>query len=202
MAKIDPAFQPLLSNHNLPALRTYAGAVYGIWADFRLAYINPGWFKFASENGGEPVVTSSWTLGRSILDAIPERLRKFYRNQYAAVLRSGTIWTHRYECSSDAVYRVFRQVVCPLGKDGLLISNSVIVSRPHDPGERPPSDPDERTYRNGVGVISQCGVCRRVRNQQEPERWDWVPAWVRRVPEDVNSSICPVCVGQLKRHAD
>ena len=202
MAKLDPAFKPLLSNHSLPALRAYAGAVYGIWADFRLAYINPGWFKFASENGGEPVVTSSWTLGRSILDAIPEQLRKLYRNQYGAVLRSGTIWTHRYECSSDALYRVFRQVVCPLGKEGLLISNSVIVSRPHDPGERPPSDPDERTYRNGVGVISQCGVCRRVRNQREPERWDWVPAWVRRVPEGVNSSICPVCIGQLKRHAE
>jgi hypothetical protein len=202
MERIDPEFTPLLRNHNLPALTSHSGSVYGIWADFRLAYLNPGWFRFAAENGGEPDVSSDWTLGRSILESMPERLRRFYRARYADVLRSGTVWTHRYECSSDDTYRVFRQVVCPLGQGGLLISNSVIVSMPHDSSRRPGAVPDDATYRNGIGTVSQCGICRRVQNQHEPERWDWVPAWVRRVPEGVNSSICPVCVGQLKRHAD
>ncbi len=202
MEQVDPEFKPLLRNHNLPALTAHAGTVYGIWADFRLAYVNPGWFRFAADNDGEPGVSSHWTLGRSILEAMPARLRQFYRGQYASVLRSGTVWTHRYECSSDRIYRVFRQVVCPLSKEGLLIANSLVVEQPHDAAARPAADADDETYRNRVGVISQCGLCRRVRNQREPERWDWVPAWVKRMPEQVSSAVCPVCMGQLKSHAD
>jgi len=197
---INPEFKRLLSSHNLDDLDAHSGPIYGIWTDFRLAYLNPAWFRFARRNGGETSVEPHWGLGRSILDAMPEQLRVFYRNAYQACLDSGRSWTQAYECSSDTQCRAFSQVAYPLGNaEGLLIAHSLIVEKAHDPVQRPACEPNETSYRDSHGLLHQCAHCRRVKNLQEEERWDWVPEWVRQIPARSSHTFCPPCFGHYFR---
>lgn len=196
MEQRAPHFEKLLHSHSIASLRQHTGAIYGIWSDFRLAYLNPGWFRFALENGGEPQITFKWKLGVSILDAVSFPLRAFYEHSYRHCLRSQQIWNHEYECSSDSVYRWLHQIVYPLGQaEGLLIVNSVKIERPHDPQERPVQPAEDVIYRDQYGLAHQCAHCRRVRNLLERERWDWIPEWVKQVPQATTHTLCFACYG-------
>lgn len=194
MEQLDPEFKPLLRKHRLEDLRALAGAVFGVWADFRLAYLNPGWFNFARENGGEAILSGEWGLGRSILESMPSQVRRFYELNLGACLSSGEAWSHEYECSSATTYRRFRQTAHPLERqEGLLIVNALTVGRAHDEQQRPARPADPEAYVNDAGFVSQCSHCRLVRNVTEPERWDWVPEWVRHRPTNLSHTLCPVC---------
>jgi hypothetical protein len=193
--KLTLKFEKLLRDFDLTSLRDHSGVIYGVWSDFRLAYLNPGWFQFARENGGEPRISSRWRLGTSILDGMTSPVREFYHARYAESLRTYNVWSHEYECSSDAVYRLLHQMAYPLGAgEALLIVNSVRIERTHDPTERPARHADDAVYRDKKGWVRQCAHCRRVKNLLELERWDWVPEWVRVVPHPVNHGLCPLCV--------
>ena len=193
--KLTSQFAKLLGDFDLSSLRAHSGAVYGVWSDFRLAYLNPAWFRFAHENGGEPSVSRHWRLGASILDGIASPVREFYQAKYRHALRSHTVWNHEYECSSDTLYRLLHQIVYPLGSaEGLLVVNSVRVERAHSQTERPARPADDAIYRDKQGRLHQCAHCRRVKNLLELERWDWVPEWVRVVPPPVSHRLCPSCV--------
>ncbi len=196
MTKLKRNFRDLLRSHKLDDLQAHSGAIYGIWADFSLAYYNPGWFRFSMQNGGEPHISTEWGLGRSILECMAPEMREFYATNYGACLGSHETWDHEYECSSDTLYRRYHQIVYPLGqREGLLITNSLISERPHDKAERPASAADELAFLDDEGRIVQCAHCRRVKNIQEVERWDWVPEWVKQSPEITSHSICPTCFG-------
>ena len=176
------------------SLSKHSGAIYGLWPDFRLAYLNPAWFQFALANGGEPRVSRDWRLGTSILDAMSIPVREFYEANYSDSLRSHTVWSHGYECSSDTTYRWLHQMVYPLGiRQGLLVVNSVRIERPHHSHDRPTKEADDAVYRDKNGLAHQCSHCRRVKNLLETERWDWVPEWVKVAPEHVSHGLCPLC---------
>ncbi len=197
---MNPEFERLLRHHRIDDLRAHAGSVYGVWPDFRLAYFNPAWFRFAKDNAGEPAISARWGLGASILDAIPPGVREFYETSYRECLRTGNIWTYEYECSSDSIFRLLAQVVYPLGRaEGFLIANSVRVEKNHDSKERMAKPPDDHVYRDQDGFIHQCACCRRVKNLDEPERWDWVPAWVAQIPVAASHTFCPPCFGHYFR---
>ena len=193
MLRYDPAFVELLGGYDLTELASHEGAVYGIWADFRLAYLNPAWFRFALENGGEPAVSERWNLGASILDAMPPVLATYYRRNYGGCLAAATVWQHEYECSSAGAYRRFHQIVYPLGDaQGLLLVNSLNLEHAHEGRERPAHDP-AAAYRDDGGFVEQCSHCRRTRHREAIDRWDWIPAWVHRPPDQTSHSFCPPC---------
>jgi hypothetical protein len=192
--QIDPDFTKLLLSYDPKSLNAFSGAIYGLWADYALAYANPAWFHFAKENGGEPQISNEWGLGRSVLDCVSGEVKAFYESNYAKCLETQERWDHVYECSSDELIRRFHQIVYPLGQgEGLLIVNSLIVQRPFYEGERPACEPDDETYLDANGLIHQCAFCRRVKNIREPEHWDWVPAWVRQCPDNTSHTYCPTC---------
>ncbi len=194
MSQLADEFRLPLRRYSLPDLRAHSGTIYGLFSDLRLAYLNPAWFRFAAENGGEPRISEEWTLGRSILDSIPSPLRDFYERHFHECLRTATVWKHEYECSSAARYRRFHQIVYPLDDGtGLLVVNSLLVDRPHDPAERLPYAPDQRTYQDADGLICQCAHCRRVKHPGELERWDWIPEWVTGFPKATSHGFCPTC---------
>lgn len=200
MEKLDPGFKRLLRSHKIEDLRAHAGAIYGIWPDFRLAYLNPGWFRFAADNNGEPEISRRWDLGVSMLDALPPETQAFYKARYRDCLESGNTWSYEYECSSAQIFRLLAQIVYPLGAgEGLLIANSLRVEQAHDPKGRPVNPPLDSVYRDQEGLIHQCAGCRRVKNPLEPERWDWVPAWVDRIPVATTHTFCPSCFGHFFR---
>ncbi len=193
MEHFDREFKNLLRNHNVEDLSAHSGVIYGVWADFCLSYLNPAWFRFAKENGGEPHISAEWGLGRSILDCISGEVRKFYEAKWNACLNAQEVWTHDYDCSSDMVYRRYHQIVYPMGRrEGLLIVNSLIVERRHDKARMPPTGAAGQSfYLDENGFIHQCAHCRRVKNTREAERWDWVPEWVRRCPEHTSHTFGP-----------
>ncbi|SFL22726.1 hypothetical protein SAMN05216302_104423 [Nitrosomonas aestuarii] len=196
MEHIDRAFKLLLKNHYIDDLNTHTGVIYGVWANYRLAYLNPAWFRFALENGGEPQITADWGLGRSILDCMSGVVREFYKAKFDKCLMSHEVCNHLYECSSKTVYRRYHQIVYPLGdREGLLFVNSLITNRPHDKEKRPDRDANELFYVDENGFICQCALCRRTKNLREAERWDWVPEWVRQCPEHTSHTFCPSCFG-------
>lgn len=193
---LDPEFEPLLRSHDSGRLDTLSEVVFGLWPDLRIAYLNPAWFVFARENGGEPVISTKWTIGSSIQDAMSPEILGFYLENYRDCLNALKVWNHRYECSSDSLYRKYHQIVYPLGqREGLLIVNSLVVERPHDPKERPGHQPEDSIYRGNDGLVHQCAHCRRIRRRKGKEGWDWVPIWVKRVPVKTSHTICPTCFG-------
>ncbi len=194
MEKLVPRFAKLLGGYDIVGLRAHAGVIYGLWPDFRLAYLNPAWFQFALANGGEPRISRDWRLGASILDAMTSPVREFYAAKYRNALRTYGVWSHEYECSSDTIYRWLHQMAYPLGRgEGLLIVNSVRIERPHDPHERPARRAADAVYRDHNGLTHQCAHCRRVKNLLEVERWDWVPEWVKTAPRAATHTLCPLC---------
>ena len=193
---VDEGFSKLLEPYDPDVLRIHEGAIYGLWPDLRFAYFNPAWFTFSEQNGGEPRLSRSWTLGSSLLDALPPALRLWYHAHYSRVLNADSHWTHEYECSSRDVYRRFHQVVYTLGRGrGLLVVNSLVVEAPHDLELCAPLPPDEPLYLSESGLITQCAHCRRTQRRSDPNRWDWVPTWVERMPLNVTHAFCPTCYG-------
>ena len=188
--RLDPQFSTLIAPHNIAKLDRQADVIYGTWADYRLAYINPAWLAFARENGGEPQISKEWTLGRSIRDAWPEILSPYWDERLQECLRSGKPCQLDYECSSPVLYREFELMVYPLqDARGLLFINSIRVETPHDTVAFEPGEP----YVNKNGLIMQCAHCRRVQNQQVENRWDRVPALVATPAKNTSHALCEVC---------
>jgi hypothetical protein len=192
------SFRDLLQEARFDAVEAHAGSVFGLWPDLRLAYFNPWWYRFASENSGEPAISRDWGLGRALQDALPSVLRPFYEALYGEALRQDRqdfrLLRHEYECSSADLFRRFMMTLYPLGKgEGLLVVNSLVVEGPHDPGERKSHPPDLASYVADDGYVRQCANCRRVKSIREPNRWDWVPAWVEKPPLHTSHTFCDVC---------
>lgn len=196
MARIDPEFRRLLQNYNFDDLEAHCGPIYGVWKNLILAYLNPGWYRFSQENGGEPAISAEWDLGRSILDCMPGEMKLLYKNKLNDCLKFHTVWNYEFECSSDIFYRRYHQLVHPLGnREGLLIINSLVIERYHTLEERPVRAADRSLYTDKNGMINQCAYCRRVKNIQEIECWDWVPEWVKQCPKNTTHTFCPACFG-------
>jgi len=194
-AQCDSRFRPLLRDFSMILLENSNDIIYGVWPDLTLAFLNAAWFRFAAENRGEPAIATQWTLGRSILDAMPEPLVPFFERNFCRVLAESRRWEHSYECSSDEVQRTFRLTVYPLGNaEGLLLVNSLKVEAPQ---QQMPSPSLAERYINAHGVITQCCHCRKFRPVGEKNAWDWIPAWVRHMPmpERVSHGLCEMCFG-------
>lgn len=190
----DPQFESLLKSFETESLESHHGAVLGLWSDFKLAYVNPAWFRFARENDGEPAITRRFGIGTFILDAIGDELRPFYEQALRRCSTREVPWEHEYECSSPYIYRRFHMTVYTLEKGrGLLEVHSAVMQRPHDPLERPPKDPSLVLYYDEYGQVLQCAHCRRVRAIGDKERWDWVPEWVANPPAKTSHGLCYIC---------
>ena len=189
-----PAFRPLLTSFDPASLESHAGSIVGLFGDNRIAYLNPAWYQFALDNGGEPSLPARWDLGDSILSAIGRSLLPFYVTAFLDCRRSQQPWQHSYECSSAEMLRQFRMKVYPLSASGdLLVVHSLAIERPHDTRVRTPQTAVDANYLGRRGMISQCPHCRRYQHGVDRDRWDWVPDWVRRPPPNTSDTLCPVC---------
>ena len=190
---LDPSFAPLLAAFDLDELDRSANVIYGTWADGHLAYMNAAWSAFARENGAV-AFDDAWPTGRSVWDAVPAVLHRFYRDGFEWARESGEPWSHTYECSSADTTRIFRMTAYGLAEGrGVLLVNSLLAAVEASGGVDATS---EQPYRNEHGQVVQCAHCRRVRHAGVPEadeRWDWVPRWVHISPTNTSHGLCPVC---------
>lgn len=196
--RCDPRFGALLRSTGTLGLepdwmRKSAETVVGLWPDMTIACVNPAWFRFAKENGAEASFAERWTVGRNLLDAVPEVLRAHHAEVYEECLDASEPTHWDYECSTADRFRVFRCTAYPLGGgEGLLVVHSLQVDRPHD---REPVEPRRERFENGQGMLTQCAYCRRFVEPGGSRRWLWVPMWVRQPPDRVTHGICDPCVG-------
>lgn len=195
---VDPAFDALLRESNVQGyaqgvLRDNGDLTLGLWPDLAIAYVNPAWFRFAERNGAGPEFFEQWTLGRSMLDAVPDALRPHYIAAYEQCLQTGEPWSEDYECSSPDEFRMLRSTAYPLLHGaGLLVVHSLRIERPHD---RTAVKPSRGRFADQHGWLTQCAYCNRFAEAQRRRRWAWVPDWVREPPEPVTHGICEPCAG-------
>ena len=191
--RVDPEFESLLvEGLTLDRLENERGTVYGIFSDGRLALTNSAWDRFAAENGA-PEVPRTWPIGRNIYEAIPSELQPFYREGWEWTAESGHPWSHSYDCSSANDYRRYRMTSYPVGGTaGVLVVNSLVAEAPWPAGT--PATPSRGEYRQADGSTVQCSHCRRSLHIASG-RWDWVPEWVQRWPDEARSTLCDTCTG-------
>lgn len=173
------------------ALASEDEVVYLLDEELRLAACNPGWEKFAAENGG--VGISAWEVkGRSIFDFIPAVLVKFYEDKYAEAQRGNGWVGFDYECSSPDTYRLFHMSIYRIPNSYLIVVNSHLRHRiaPLPQHEASTSDAD---YRFQNGFLSICAHCRRTRRSNKAEVWDWVPRFLVCAGPKVKHELCPRC---------
>lgn len=199
-ARSDESFLRMLPASYLSALEASGQTVYGVWEDLTLAYTNPSWFSFASQNAGDRVI-SVWPIGRSVADAIPPTAQDWYREFFAAAFRYQGAHPpqHEYECSSAELYRRFHMTayaLCENSRSGLVIVHSLLIETPHTerPGTGAPAAAAAKVYTEPTtGLICQCMHCRRVRRPLEPTLWDWVPVLLREPQPNVTHGMCEFC---------
>jgi hypothetical protein len=171
-----------------------SGVVYGVWADLRLAYLGSRWFAFCADNGG-PALPAEWPLGRSVAEAWEPPLDAYYGALFAQALTGGKPVSDDYECSSALIFRRFRMTLHPVSDaTGLVIVNSLLVARPHDPPEPSAIGLPIDDYVDARGLVTQCMHCRRTRLPASPTRWDWVPALVEHMHTNTSHGLCDVCM--------
>jgi hypothetical protein len=193
MQRYDEDFVSLLEGFNLETLERDSSIIYGLSSNLTLNYFNPSWFRFAAENGGEPAISGKYKLGTCIDTAMVGPAKDYYLKVYQSILRTGKVWHHDYECSTSEKYRRFHQSVHPLyNGSGLIVVNSLIAEYPHEEARRP-CPPSVELYVNDSGLIMQCCNCRRVQRATKDSEWNWVPAWVDKMPDNISHGICPIC---------
>lgn len=196
----SPDFAKLLTGFDLAAMDQHAGSVYGLWPDLSLAYLNQAWFRFASENNGEPAISAHWSLGAPYMAAIPEPLQPFYTDIFTTALTSTPVPTsrplqHEYECSSASLYRRFLMTIYPVKNGaGLLVVNTLSAECPHEASDRPPHPANPEVYADQDGIVRQCTHCRRIQVAATPALWHWVPAWVEHCPPSTSHTLCNFCL--------
>lgn len=194
MKRIHDDFSDLLDGFKLETLESDANSVFGLSRDLTVNYLNPAWFRFAKENHGEPAISERFGLGSYIGDALDGSAKEYYLDAFSTVLQSGEVWHHDYECSSARTFRLYHQSVYPLhNRSGLVAINSLVTEHTFDESVRSSCPPIQERYTQETGFITQCSNCRRVQRAPRLDVWDWVPAWVERMPENTSHSFCQIC---------
>jgi len=194
MRRFREDFPSLLNSFNLTTLESDRNAIYALSSELALIYLNPAWFEFARQNEGEPGISEKYLLGTHIGDAMAGTAREYYLETFERILRTGEVWHHDYECSSPEVFRLYHQGVYPFyNKSGLIIVNSLVQQQPHDEISRKSCPPIPELYTQESGFITQCSNCRRVQRAPQQDVWDWVPAWIKRMPENTSHTFCQIC---------
>lgn len=188
-------FAPLLvAPFDISVMDQMPATVCGLWPDLSIGYVNPAWNAFARANdGGE--LAERWGLGANVVDVVPLALRPFYRRLFARALETGAPVDHDYECSSPTQRRTFRMRVHPTVSGAVVVVHSLLREEAH--GEEAHAAL-ESEYRSESGIIEQCSHCRRIRRTATPDsaaaEWDWVPAYVARMPARTSHGVCAACL--------
>lgn len=193
----DEKSRQQLGGFDLDTLENDTSCIYALTRELRLSYMNPAWYAFARENGGESVINERYRVGARIDDAFDEPLKSYYSDLYKRLLETGDIWQHEYECSSEDIYRMYQQTIYPLRDlSGLLVVNSLRVERSDDAGGNAAT---LSAYTEPTGLITKCVHCRRLRRVSKAEIWDSL-APSKTVALNVSHSLCPICYDYFYKH--
>ena len=185
-----------LDGFDLDTLENDTSCIYGLTRELTLNYMNPAWFKFANDNDGTSVIDARFGVGTPITAAFCEPLRSHYSAIYHGLLRTGQVWQHDFECSSERLYRMYHQTVYPLRNlSGLLVVNSLRIEQAHATRGALAD-----AYLEPSGLMTACVHCKRVHRKLGAQTWDSVPSWKERMPANLSHSLCPICFDYFYKH--
>lgn len=187
MPGLPKAFAELFDSAQLAAA---SATLVAIDPEGAILWLNPAWYEFARQNAGEAVL-ERFDVGANYFDGIAPPLRDFYQETLARVWSEKRIFEQDYECSTPDIRRYLHLRVLPVSGAGLLLEHSLTIETPNT---MQPCPAEDVLYRMPDGVIVQCSNCRRTRRADQ-SGWDWVPQWVKKVPETMSHGLCEVCVG-------
>ncbi len=188
MARADQKFRELLTPESLDAFERSGDVTIGLWADGKIAYTNPRYARFATQNGGGTQFGDTWGIGRSVFDAISPPLRQFYQDAHHKTLESRQAWSHEYRCPTPRQQQRFRMRLVPLPFGRALVAvHTLFWVGPHPPSV----SPNSAQFRKD-GYVRQCASCRHVLRIDE-NQWCYVPKYIDRPPEKTTFGLCPTC---------
>ena len=194
MKRFEESFKSKLISIDFKTIENSPHSIFALSPDLKLIYFNQAWFDFAKENNGEPIISTRFHLGTSFETGLSGLLKEFYIKSYKEIMKNLTVWKHEYECSSAGIYRLFYQDAYPLKNgQGIIIVNSLQIDRVIHEDFRHLSTLSINKYLDPDGMIIQCSNCRKSKRKNPAEIWDWVPAFVEEIQENISYSICPVC---------
>ena len=166
----------------------HSSVVYAVDRAFRLTYHNGAWDQFALENDALDVAGEAY-MGRSVLDITADALKPFYTAAFNKVFAEGTLFEHRYECSSPESIRTFLMCILAVSDESIAVVNSKVHERPAA-GE----EPEPSRYAGAGGIVTMCSHCRRTLRAGTASFWDWVPAYVSHPPQRCSHGLCETCL--------
>ena len=172
------------------ALEESALVSYVVDANLQIKYCNAAWDQFAQQNDAPELVGNSM-LGLDLRTVLCDDLRPYYLKAFAEAAKSGKVWETLYECSSPNLFRKFHMRLHPLQQQGwFLITNALVIEAPHSAT----AATNANEYQAADSSVAMCCHCRRSRSVLFPDRWDFVPAHVKRGFYNISHSLCPLCL--------
>ncbi len=188
---LDRKFGLSIEGVDLESLQNSADVVCLLDGAFRLRGYNDAWVQFAAVNDGADII-ERFPIGCDLLAVIDPSLRAFYEDGYTSALHNDERFDCEYECSSPDVFRLFVQSAYPLPcQAGLLVTHHLRLEEPFPPDCGVCFGP---RHVDKNGNIVQCSHCRKVRDNSQSEKWDWIPDLVRNPRPEISHSLCLYCL--------
>lgn len=165
----------------------------GLWQDGTIGYLNPRYEQVAREAGADANFVNTWGLGTNYLAVCPGPIRKRLQALIETTLAQNAVRESEYICPSPTHKSTYRLAMYPFVKvKAVLLVHTLIRNFPFEASELHP--PKYERYQNAMGIVVQCMQCRCVRVASDPTLWEFVPAYVERMPEDMSHGICDACL--------
>jgi hypothetical protein len=186
------------------------GVVYATDLNGRISLVaQPGWGRFAQENGAAALVNERSVIGADLLELISgPTVQRVYRTIHDDIVsgrRPQVVFTYR--CDAPDLERHMRMAISGLSSGGRLVGilyqSQIIQALPRPPIDFLVSAPGRtRPQVTPAPDIAVCGFCGDVSLSVEGENVSWIsPASFYARNGDaavrVNHSICPRCDTRL-----
>lgn len=190
MKRICPYFRKKINYLNLEIIEASNDSTYILDTDFKMRAYNSAYVRFGHENDC-PEVEERFGIGFDLRDAIYGPPKNYYERKFREVIEKSTPLSFDYECSSPDKYRLLRQTAYPIrNKQGLLLSNHMTICHSHTN----PSSKLTSNHKTTDNMVIQCCHCRKVKNLNAENQWDWIPELVEKPYAMTSHTLCHNCL--------
>jgi hypothetical protein len=188
--KFSKDFKKNLAHMDMAPLNASMNTIFFLDSQLIIRGYNDYYVHFATQNGLLDI-ESKFGLDCPVLEAISPELRSYYEQSWQKTLLANRVFTQEYECSSPEQIRRYYQTAYPIyGGTGLIVISTCMFTLENDSDEVAVMPQHTRPD----GFVVQCSNCRKVKNHDFEEQWDWIPQWVGNPPSNTSHGICAYCI--------
>jgi len=190
LAILDSRFREPIAHLDIGRLEATADNVLITNSDLALCAANSSFVRFLEANGGAAGSTADW-LGTSVIDRMTKPVSNYYQDAFERLLSTAGTWDHDYECHSPDLNRRFHLSCYTLpASAGLVMTHHLVHEGPHSDVAVAVAE----VHVSPEGFVVQCSHCRKIRNHERHEGWDWVPTLLEPATSNVSHTFCAPCL--------